>query len=246
MIKRFSEDIDFKIQNVRNRLTRNDRRAYRQDIKEFVNQIGFFHVFDEKAHNEGKCFTLSIEYPQQLEHSSLREHLKLEFRLQCPFLETETKEISSFISELTKQNPEIPSVNCVSLLETASEKYSALLWRIFDKDRTKERGSIQNDPTIMRHLHDLCSLETFVCNGPKIKSTIEAVFKKDRKPSHLSENYTLTKLAQEAFTKLTEDKLYAREYDQFVTQVSYAEDNKRINFQSAYSSFENYTKLVLR
>ena len=33
------------------------------------------------------------------------------------------------------------------------------MWRVFIKDRTKPLHSKENDPTIVRHLHDISALE---------------------------------------------------------------------------------------
>jgi hypothetical protein len=45
---------------------------------------------------------------------------------------------------------------CVDPVETAADKLSALAWRVC----VRERGAPNDDPTIIRHLHDLAALES--------------------------------------------------------------------------------------
>ena len=48
-------------------------------------------------------------------------------------------------------------MDCISLEEIAGNKLSALMWRTQIKDRSQPFG-IKNDPTIIRHLHDLSAM----------------------------------------------------------------------------------------
>ncbi|HKJ97998.1 MAG TPA: hypothetical protein VJ959_03685 [Desulfotignum sp.] len=45
-------------------------------------------------------------------------------------------------------------IGCVSVIETAGDKLSALTWRILVRDKADEK----DDPTMIRHLHDLVAL----------------------------------------------------------------------------------------
>ena len=50
------------------------------------------------------------------------------------------------------------SFPCVDPVETAADKLSTLAWRVC----ARERGSANDDPTIIRHLHDLAALESHI------------------------------------------------------------------------------------
>jgi len=52
-----------------------------------------------------------------------------------------------------REPPEVASFPCVDAVETAADKLSALAWRVLVRDRT----SPNDDPTIIRHLHDFLS-----------------------------------------------------------------------------------------
>lgn len=64
--------------------------------------------------------------------------------------------IRSLIAQPQKQALEIPDFSCVDPVETAADKLSALAWRVC----TRVRGAAKDDPTIVRHLHDLAALES--------------------------------------------------------------------------------------
>ena len=59
--------------------------------------------------------------------------------------------VSSFVAEAYKRPPELPTLACAALVETAAEKFVAL---------TRRAGAVQaglreRDPTLVRHLYDL-------------------------------------------------------------------------------------------
>jgi hypothetical protein len=53
-------------------------------------------------------------------------------------------------------------------VETAADKLSALAWRVC----VRERGSKRDDPTIIRHLHDLAALETRATAAPEFNAVL--------------------------------------------------------------------------
>lgn len=61
------------------------------------------------------------------------------------------------VSEITNAPPEL-EIDCVSAIETVGDKLSALTWRILVRDR----ADVKDDPTIIRHLHDLAALEKMI------------------------------------------------------------------------------------
>lgn len=64
----------------------------------------------------------------------------------------------------------MPSYPCVDPVETAADKLSALAWRVLARDRTRAR----DDPTIIRHLHDLAALERHVVSAPRFAELVLA------------------------------------------------------------------------
>ena len=62
--------------------------------------------------------------------------------------------VISFIAEALKRPPEVASIACVSITETAADKFVALTRRA----GAELAGLDEPDPTLARHLHDLHTL----------------------------------------------------------------------------------------
>ena len=62
--------------------------------------------------------------------------------------------VISFVAEALRRPPEIPSIACVSILETAADKFVGLTRRA----GAELAGLDEPDPTLVRHLHDLHAL----------------------------------------------------------------------------------------
>lgn len=74
-------------------------------------------------------------------------------RGRCP-LPPIARPVQSLLGRLLKAEPEIQSLLCVDPVETAADKISALAWRAAARDRK----AAADDPSIIRHLHDLAAL----------------------------------------------------------------------------------------
>jgi hypothetical protein len=118
---------------------------------------------------------------------------------------------------------------CVDPVETAADKLSALAWRTCARDRS----SPKDDPTIVRHLHDLAALEAHVTTAPAFASLVmkSAVADTDRGYGRASrdpvERFVLM------LERLTTDSLWADEYEKFVHNVSFAAPGESIPFSAA-------------
>lgn len=153
-----------------------------------------------------------------------------------PRLAVQERTIQSIASAVMQEEPET-SISCISPLETAGDKLSALSWRVVVRDRNAEN----DDPTIIRHLHDLAALESIITEQ-------QALFAKSAKQSLeqdqsgrggpvIREMSVPDRLAK-ALKVLKNDQLYRSEYEQFVLNMSYAEEEKRIDFDGACSALE--------
>ena len=244
IIKRFSEDVDFKIQEKALFSNRSKRREYRDFLGESVAQIDYFEVEKPKCYDQSQAFVFEIKYPQAFKNSSLRPYLKLEFRLQTSSLPPKLKPIRSFVAEYAQQSPEIVSAYCISPVETAADKISALFWRVFNKDRTFPEGTIENDPTLIRHLYDLHALYPLVMNYRGFELLLEKIYKQDRKPKGFPAELTIVDLFKQTLDKLKNDTLYREEYVQYVDGMSYARDHDRISFEDVLGTFKDYIKIL--
>ena len=169
LIERFSEDLDFRI-CLKDKLSRKKRREIRSKIFNAINSIHDISVLEEtiSSKNEGKFFSANVSYPKFFSlKESLRSNLKLEFSFEPVELDITFEEIRSFVNEyLLEYTDDQPDIDCkiktISPIETGANKYSALIWRIFVRDRSAKEGSAKNDSTMVRHLHDLFALKNLL------------------------------------------------------------------------------------
>jgi hypothetical protein len=78
--------------------------------------------------------------------------------LMPPELPSTARPVGSLIALTQGHAPEVPAILCVDPIETAADKLSALAWRV----HARRRGNEQDDPTIIRHLHDLAALKAAI------------------------------------------------------------------------------------
>jgi len=119
-------------------------------------------VGEVKSGNASRFFSADMAYDGEFEGGSrLLPHLRVEMSFQGPALPPVGRPIRSMVAEAQQEAPEIGSLLCIDPIETAADKLSALTWRV----RTRRRGDARDDPTIIRHLHDLRTLTVFPCIG---------------------------------------------------------------------------------
>jgi hypothetical protein len=71
--------------------------------------------------------------------------------------------------------PKVPAFACVDPVETAADKLSALAWRVC----IRNRGTETDDPTVIRHLHDLAALEPIVAEAPAFNELLRSAVDSD-------------------------------------------------------------------
>jgi len=149
LIKRFSEDLDFKVILPEANPTRKQRSTYRSQIVEVIRGSSSEWSLDgePKPENENRKFTCNIRYKENFEiPAALRPYIKLDVNFILPTLPVEERPLQSFIAQAMDQPPEVPLMACVSPIETAAEKLSALTWRVLSRNR----GSEKDDPSLIR------------------------------------------------------------------------------------------------
>ena len=111
------------------------------------------------------------------------------------------------------------------------------MWRVYIKDRTKPLHTKENDPTIVRHLHDIAALEDLLYTKEFVE-LLQKSFDTDKGRGGFDNNYTLPEFIKITLDKLTKDKIYQKEYADFVSSMSYAKDSEVITFEKALNCFE--------
>jgi predicted nucleotidyltransferase component of viral defense system len=247
LIKRFSEDLDFILTLPEGvSLSAGQRRKFRKDIVAAIQNDERFSI-DQNAVDRGdsyRFFKIPIQYDIAFEGAILRPHLQLEMtfmELKRPF---ETRAIPSIVSDVTKTEPEL-KMACVSAIETAGDKLSALTWRILVRDRADEK----DDPTIIRHLHDLAALEYMITDagGDFVSSAKESLERdQERRGGNIISDMSIPDRLENALKILKEDELYQKEYEQFVQSMSYATEEELINFEGAVQALERIIGIYIR
>lgn len=235
-IQRFSEDIDFRI-HTEKPFTRAEKKAFCNFILEKLDNKEDYHIIQEsiKKGNENNFFSFEIEYEKLYEGSNLRRNIKAEFTFENLILPSTTCKISSFIGKFINEEPIL--VNCIQPIEVIANKFSALMWRVYIKDRTKPLHTKENDPTIVRHLHDIAALEDLLYTKEFIE-LLQKSFEADKGRGGFDNNYTLPEFIKITLDKLIEDKVYQKEYSDFVSSMSYAKDSEVITFEKALNAIK--------
>ena len=174
LIKRFSEDIDFKVgeppASSASR-ARRERTAYRERVLEALAGADFDLVEKPLVRDVSRFFSANLAYRAEFEAGrGLRPNIRVEMSFDAPALAPVARPIRSLIAAAQHEPHEIKSFLCVDPVETAADKLSALAWRVLARDR----GSPKDDPTIIRHLHDLAALEQDAASAPRFPELVRA------------------------------------------------------------------------
>lgn len=239
LIKRFSEDLDFILTLPEGvSLSKGQRRAYRGEVVSAIQNDERFTIDESKVlrGDSHRFFKIPIQYDRVFDGSPLRPYLQLEMTFMALKRPVEPRSISSIVCEVAKKEPEL-EIGCVSALETAGDKLSALTWRIVVRDRQDKK----DDPTLIRHLHDLAALESMITDaGDDFVSSAKMSLERDQthRGGGVIVDMPVTNRLTNALEILGEDALYQKEYEQFVTSMSYASEDELINFEEAVQALE--------
>ena len=234
LIKRFSEDIDFKVaipDPANPSQGRAQRRKFREDVLTALSGADFRLVGEPRK--ASAFFAADFAYPNVFDPvTGLRPHIQVEMTFQRPTLPPVTRPLRSLIGQAQKAEPEIASFPCVDPVETAADKLSALAWRVC----ARSRGSAYDDPTVVRHLHDLAALESCITAAPRFTSLLLKAAKADTgRGAGLAPKDSTDRFAV-MLERLATDELWAAEYERFVTDKSFAHPNDAISFSTAVAA----------
>lgn len=238
LINRFSEDIDFTVQVPEN-WKRADLHNLKEGVIKSINESEILSVEKDSvtASDGNKFFSFYVNYPKVFDNGSLRTQVKVEVIVKPIKKSPERKVISSWIDEYIKEKSPA-EIDCVSALEIAANKFSALLWRIDCKDRSSVNHT-KNDPAMIRHLYDLYFLKKIIAkNISSFYQLVCEIFDNDRKRGDNDENMSLKEFAVSSLKKLENDSVYKDEYDKFVTSMVY-EDDDIVSYETACENFKS-------
>lgn len=247
LIQRFSEDIDFRVMADHDSLTRTARSNLKKLIIKSLRLAGFI-IKDEDvmARDENRFFSMKVKYESQFSRSNaLRSHILIEMALQNPLLPSPKLSIQSFVAKNLQQLAEVEQISCVSPIEIAADKLSAITWRIPDRIR----GELYDDPAIVRHIHDLSMLEPIITSEDTFIELAKNTMQKDNRRSKKNKNFskmTILEKFNQMFGILDNDSEYAKEYNRFVKNVSYAPQELAPDFGTALTAVRRLTNYIVK
>lgn len=227
LIKRFSEDIDFKVAGDTDR---NARRAYRESVMTTLQASGFELQGEPVVRDSSRFFSANFSYPSQFRIGpGLRPHLRVEMSFHTPALPAVTRPLQSMIGKALKESPEVSAFPCVDPVETAADKLSALAWRVC----TRQRGTDDDDPTVIRHLHDLAALEQLATASAAFRNLVLQAAAADSNRGGGTAPASPADRFAAMLHQLETDAAWAAEYNDYVHQVSFAQPEEIIAFGQA-------------
>ncbi|MDD3371506.1 MAG: nucleotidyl transferase AbiEii/AbiGii toxin family protein [Alphaproteobacteria bacterium] len=245
LIKRFSEDVDFRVIVSSEHQTRKALSKFKNSVLEKLKTDGIpiddAHV---RARDENRFFSIDVDYPSYFSlDTALRPHIQIEITARDIQLLPVHLSVSSFVNELTKKTPEVKDISCIDPVESAADKLSALTWRISDR----VRGDKYDDPSLVRHLHDLAILKDIALANPSFsKLVFNSMASDDRRPktNQVFSGLPIKEKFDLLLNALGKDKEYTREYDLFVKGVSYASENDTPNFETTCRAIQKLIDAV--
>ncbi len=241
LIRRMSEDVDFKIVPLaaapisRSTGRRQLSRVY-AEVSATLQRAGF--VFDPKdtsvhyAMDSNRYAVWQLPYDATEAGQGLRPTIKIELThvpLRRPPV---TLPVRSFVGEAMNRSPEVAGIPCVSILETAAEKLVSLTRRT-----AMELAGVGRDPdpTLVRHIYDFHMLRDLVdpadiANLARSIAETDAAEFGNQFPAYAADIPGETRKALDA---LRTDPLHGERYAQFLADMVYGE---RAEFTTALTT----------
>lgn len=149
--------------------------------------------------------------------------------------------VFSFVNELAGEAPEVPSIACIDPVENAADKLSAFVWRTADRIRNSEN----DDPTILRHQHDLAILKAVAISHPDFRRLSKEVITQDDQRSKKIMGFSIHQKFEYVMKLIEKDKEYKTEYERFVHGMSYANTEDMPSYDDALNSVKSLMEHVM-
>ena len=110
------------------------------------------------------------------------------------------------------------------------------------------RNDIYDDPSIVRHIHDLAILKSSIINNKSFGTLVLRALDEDKNRSKNNLSYVNQNLEDKLNNMidiLKNDKEYSTEYKYFVETMSYASHDTTPSYKMAVESLEEITEKIL-
>jgi len=245
LVRRMSEDVDFKIvpkpaTPVSRSALRHQRSALRDRVTAALQAAGF--AFDPnnpaqtRSRNENSYIIYQLPYDSIAElGQGLRPTIQIELTYAPLRRSAVTLPISSFVAEAMKRPPEVPAVACVGVVETAAEKLVSLTRRT----AMDLAGACRDpDPALVRHIYDLHMMRDHIDPAvvAMLARDIAADDAKEFRNQYPAYEADIAGETRKALAALRADPLHRRRYEDFVAAMVYGE---RPEFDEALATVDS-------
>lgn len=243
IVQRMSEDIDFVLSprfdgTLNSTAAKKKISLFRQQLLESVKkETGLFPRENQIVKGNGNQFTrIFLDYPHTYDqHQLLRRAIKIELTAKRMALPTELHAVNSLVDEAMESNTATKenTLTCVSLTETAADKWTALCKRVSESETRQH-----NDPSLIRHLYDLTCIQRDACITEHFEQLVPQVLLRDRqrrkgKNPELYAN-PLNEMNR-GVNMLRDNKVWETHYNNFVENMVFQKDPP--TFKTAINSF---------
>lgn len=251
IVKRMSEDIDFKIQIKKTEVMFSKSRLLKE-LKEFRSKIKLklAHlalIIDEPVvRNEGKYSRIELHYTSIFPtNAGLRPHILLEFTLADIHLPAIDLPVRTLIEEILKNTIlfEPSSPTCISIDETAIEKWVGLTRRIIGIERKYHH----DDKTLIRHVYDLNAIKHAGRINNDFFALAKAVITNDAKQfknQHPEYSVDPGKEIRQSLALLKDKHLWKERYQEFVGTMIYEPDTA-LDYGNSIATIELLSKNIV-
>ena len=203
---------------------------------------GFGIGDDVLKRDESSFFSAALFYPALFDTGpGLRPHIRIEMSLTAATLPPIARPLGALVTLAQNQPPEIAAFLCVDPVETAADKLSALAWRVL----ARRRGSDNDDPTIVRHVHDLAALKPHVSASGNFQALVRKAMTDDTgRGGEATASADPAALFAGMLDRLATDPLWATEYQDYVDAVSFARPDERLSFDTALAAVRDLVALI--
>lgn len=251
IVHRMSEDVDFKIQlkqidaNISKTRFLKELKEFRSCIRSNLNLPGMI-TGTPIVRNEGQYSRIDIDYPSVFPaNTRLRPHILLEFTVSDICLSATTLSVRSLIEETLDNISVFPpsSTHCVSVAETAIEKWVGLTRRIV----AIERGYNPDDETLIRHVYDLTAIqqankinEDFFTLAREIISNDARQFRNQ----HPEYSFNPGSEIQLSLELLKNKPLWKQRYQKFIEEMVY-DNTPALEYEAVLNNLEHISTSVI-
>ncbi|MCW5590200.1 MAG: nucleotidyl transferase AbiEii/AbiGii toxin family protein [Legionellales bacterium] len=246
IVGRMSEDVDFKISPIIPFSSLSEQRRKLRELREQITRLlisaGFEANTNIRSRDNNSYTVYHLDFPSYFEqHQHLKPHIQLEFTLASHRLPTEVKSISSLVDVAFPDPKNISkNIHCISIIETAAEKWVALTRRI----AAISRGHDSMDETLVRHLYDLQSITSQTDMAEDFFTLAIETINRDRlkfKRHHEYRNNPLDEI-HHSINVISNDPVWLEHYNNFLESMVF--DRENATFEKCLEQLQKFTKQI--